>query len=1447
LGGNNLADVQRLSIVADPANANGSTFGGIRMGNAVFGGESGVVGIAATNVAVQDVVVIGDINATGSATPTLNFGANSQFGVVRVAGGDLVNSKTIGNSGYKYDVSLNAGTTSGGTTLAASTNYAGLSFTQAPASVAASSPVSGKGFNLTAGVDEGAAFAGTSANDTYLANPVSTFSSLDSLNGGGGTDTLAITEQTSTPVTLNTAGRLSSIEVISIRVGDDVTADVSGTNITGLETIQVIGAVDATITAGRTTSVSINDATGAIVVNGGSSSSINAATAGQTVTVGATTVGTGAVSIVHTNQVNGAIAIDGGTSIGVTASKATTGTISVGSGGAPTDPATGAVTIATSGAAYTTADANVTRGTITVVGGTTVAVNQTATSDRSAQTADTANTTITQGAITVTGTSLTTAVEVNQSAAVTKVDAIAAVAGSRETAVVTFPAMTAGESVTVNGLTFTASKTLTSLEVASAFANLASGTTIGSAPASSGIYSNAFSGVAGATGAASAVSDIGRVTYTASSAGNPNDIQVSDTAAAGNVAATVTNGSGSTPATAGLLGVVGGAVTVNGQITGTDVLSSVTLSGWGAASTIASDALATLNVSNSGLDLTVNNTVAKSLSLGLNGGLTPVSVTSDIDLGGTYETLNLTAATANSTVFITAGGVKTLTLAGDGSVTLNGAVSGANWTSSLPALEAVTVTGAAGLSWTAANGATVKSINTTGTSGNVTLTIDANNATYTGGAGVDSVTLSSTTVSKSINLGGGDDSLTLAAGTTSLASSIAGGMGTDSLVMRATDAATASGNQAFQALVDGFEKLTISAVTAGSGSPSIDLSNLDGISYVTSNGIAAANLGTNETSTVTFSALKSGQLVTVAGRTVTATNGDLTAAEVENAMLAGISAGSAVVSGTLTGFTNADNGTVGDGILTYTASTAGNVTDIAVTNLNAPIGNVLATTTQGVVAVTETSTISFGGLIDGESVTFGGRIVTAVGGNASSIDVAAAAATGIDVNSAKVTGNLTGFSAGTAANNKVTFTAPGGSGDVSDIVVSSTTTMPAVATTQGVNGVTESSLVTLPALRSGQSITIDTLTVQAFGDLTAAQLEAAILGTGATVNFTVSDPTAGDGVLLFTAKNAGNVADITLSTTLALAPNASAITTQGGVGAAAQASLTVTKMANGGTFESVGNATGATTTVTLGDATGAADSLNVVMTTASSNLNHGTLVAPGVEIININAADTVTTAINTHTLALNAASATTLNVSGAGALVLSGVLPNVATLNAASLSGGLTASTNGTTAQTITGGAGGDNLTARGDGDVLNGLDGNDRLNTIAGADLVRLSGGGGTDTFNVGFAPSNVSSFATITDLTAGESIVMSAGSASFAAAKITLAPTAVFQDYANAAINNSATGAVTWFQFGGDTYIVEKVSGGSVFVNGQDIIVKISGLVDLSASSFSSTVDTLIYRPTP
>jgi len=88
-GGNHMADVARLTIRHDAQNPNGSTFGGIRAANVIFSDDSGMVGIEARKVHVQDVVRIGDVIANGTATPTMAFGVSSQFGVVSVAGGGL--------------------------------------------------------------------------------------------------------------------------------------------------------------------------------------------------------------------------------------------------------------------------------------------------------------------------------------------------------------------------------------------------------------------------------------------------------------------------------------------------------------------------------------------------------------------------------------------------------------------------------------------------------------------------------------------------------------------------------------------------------------------------------------------------------------------------------------------------------------------------------------------------------------------------------------------------------------------------------------------------------------------------------------------------------------------------------------------------------------------------------------------------------------------------------------------------------------------------------------------------------------------------------------------------------------------------------------------------------------------------------------------------------------
>lgn len=1064
-GGDNTADVARLTIVADPAKPNGSTFGGIRAGNAIFSDATGSVGIAAANVHVQNVVVLSDINATGSAIPTLVFGANSQFGEVRIAGGGLVsdNGKAINNTGsYVYALTLADGQKSDGTADAKEDTLSQLSFTDVNVVQAQV-----KTFTLTTGVDT---IQGTTAGDTInalLNGGSSTLTALDTINGADGKDTLNIIDLATGGSAFPAGLNITNVETATVKGADDVT--VNTTTWTGLETLSIVQSVDATVKAGATTAVQVAGATGLIVANGGST-----------------------VDVTSTN---------------VTAAT----TVNIGKGGTAGDLPTGAITVNSTGAASVAAT-DVTLAAINIEGGTTVAVNQTASSSSAAAVADATGATITQSAVNVTGGASTTTVAVTQSAPVAEVLAVSAIAGSKETNVVTFAALTTGQGTTIGGLTFTASKDLTASQVAAAFANLSAGTTQGSAPAANGVYSGTL--IAGWTsGAVVASGANSTVTVTSTTAANAADLVFAGTVP---MATVKTDGVAAVAPKNGVLGVAGGAITVNGAITGSDVLATVTLQGFGAGSTITSDALTSLSLAKSNEDVAITNGAATSLGLSLNGVGTSGN-NADLNVGATYTSLNVTTTGANSDINITGAGVTALSVAGDKALVLTG--------STLAALKTVTLSGSAGVT-VDASGGNVTAVDASGSSGGHTITVDASKATYTGGSGADAVTLSSATVSKAVALGAGGDTLNLAAGTTLPTADLDGGDGTDTLAMAAADAQTHSANATFEGKIAGFEKLSVGAV-ATTVTNTVDLTNVDDISYVVSAG------------------------------------GGATSSLVLNNM--------------------ADGGTL---------------------------------------------------------------------------------------------------------------------------------------------------------------------------ELTAA----------------------------------GILADVNLTST-----------------------------------------TGANT-------------LNVV-TKAGGDVAFGTVDAAGIETINLTVTDTVTAAINTATLTLKDAALTTATVTGNAhlTLTLDANVVALTSLNGSAMTGKLTAATNGTVAQTITGGSGADTLTATGTSDVLIGGGGSDTL--IVTGNLATLTGGAGTDTFDIGDPTTNANNYATITDLTAGDKIKFAASAANFAAAKITLEATAVFQDYANTAISQTNTGDVSWFQYNGDTYVVQNVSNdGSAFTNNTDVIVKVSGAVDLSGASFSASADTLL-----
>jgi S-layer protein len=796
-------------------------------------------------------------------------------------------------------------------------------------------------------------------------------------------------------------------------------------------------------------------------------------------------------------------------------SSSLTGTINVGQ----TTSATGAVVVNANIQSDGTG-AHVTGGAINVKGGSSITVNANLASAAKDNDSDFDGAI---GTITAVGDGKTTSVSLNQVKSATTVTK-AAVATVKETSVVTFGAMKSGEELTINGLTFTASKDLTAEQVAAAFSNLSvDDTQSENGPVANGYYSGSFltAGSEWTSGAASGKT----VTFTAKDENETNLTFGGD--------ATTNDGGARIPTqvvTAGTLGTASdrsGNVTTYGAVrvddAATAAITTVSVNGYLSADLglTGSDlnALTTLSLANSAGAATVRSDETTL-------GLTVNNVRHGVDLGASYTTLNVTASGANSTFGLTAGGVKDLTVAGDKTVTVTGAAA-------MGALETVTVTGSAGLSLGA--NSVAKSVTTTGTTGTVTATLAAT-ATYTGGAGVDNVSLLATSITKDVVLGAGNDTLNLVAGTTASSVVLDGGAGTDTLAMASADAATLSAAAVFETKFTGFERLQLNLAT--DGARTVDMSNLNDINYV----IAAGGAG-------------------------------------------------------------------------------------------------------------------------------------------------------------------------------------------------------------------------------------------------------------------VSD-------------------------------------------------LTLNKFVNGGTLELTGGAT--TTTVSLADATGTADVLNIVTKVVSTDVNFNTVAAAGVETINITATDTTlddngdgaNDPVETATLTLSDAALKSLVIGGNANVDLS-LNANVVALNsvdARGLTGSLTIATNnvaGTVAATILGGSGSDSLTATGTAaHQLNGGAGDDVLTANAGLSI--LTGGAGSDTFVIGVASTNVNSASTIADLSSGD-VISFTGATSFSSAAVALdATTAVFQDYANAAIASVGANGLAWFVFQGNTYIVmDAATGagdGTTFENGHDMIVKITGVKDLSTGSFNT-----------
>ncbi|WP_162251403.1 DUF4214 domain-containing protein [Massilia sp. Root418] len=1228
---------------------------------------------------------------------------------------------------------------------------------------------------------------------------------LDNVNGGAGSD-LIIGAIDSGNSELNT---LSGIDNINGGAGIDTlkiahnTGTITLGNLSNVEIVTIESATAVTLDASTVvgvTNLNIAKAGGNIDATAAASTSVN-------------------VSL----KDGGTVKVSGGKDVNVALTD-NTHNIDVGATG--TDPV-GAVTITTTGAAAIN-NTNVTMGNISVGGGKTVNVTQHATSNAGAIVADAVTETVTQGNVVVTASALTTDVTVTQDATVAAASRVA-VTGATEVASVKFTKLNSGESVTVGSLTFTAAKDLTAAEVAQAFANVgtsavlptqiagspttATGDTNGSSAAANGIFTGAL--LANWSTAASADDT---VVFN----GKANTALTDLIATAKATVTTTTQGVAAVTAK-NTLGVTAGTVTIDGGV----ALKTVTVDGFAASTGVAgvngstNTALDTIKLSN-GASFTVDSAAA-TLALALN------NVDGTVTVAAGAKTINAQVDGADVDTVLASGSAETINVTGAGNVV-------GDTTSGLTA---------------------AKAISTVGLTGTATFTIANGTATtFTGGAGVDTVTVSNagTAITKAIDLGAGDDSLTLNGTVVVPTAALNGGDGTDTIGLNGASAATLSANGDFAGKISGFEKLAITD-TVGTAT-TVNMANMDGITYVVSNNSTAVGTSaTKEVFTVDFATsgtITGADRIVFDGVTVTLAGGE-SAAQIA-AKFVGQTYGNWVATGL--------NGSV----VTFEAINPGAVTpnvtaaSFVVTDVDATTAAVVAAAPSAQGTVSYTLDLTGVALYDTDTLTIGGQTVYTAPAATTLQNATAVKAGAVATGTVTIGGVVYTISAGTGNNIILT---------TSNVAPAATLTFAAVDTGADGNGFAagtpavvakvnaaseafSANFATSGAIEDGDTIVFDGVTITLATGNTPTQIAAAV-AAGTYANWTaVQSGTSVD----FVAKTAGVKADV-VSNDFAItnvnvlnnatAPKAVVVTTSEGAGAGAgNAALTIDKLANAGTVELV--AAGAGVIVKMADASGSADSFNLVTKVDASDLSFGTVTVAGVETIKFSAIDLDTTTVNTASVTLKADKATALTIDGSSnvTLTLDATTTKLATIDASALTGKLAASANGSVAMTITGGAGADTLHASvgtsAKADVINGGAGKDVI--YAGTNGAHLTGGDGNDLFIVTAASASEgnkesNTYSEILDFKAGDLLQLQAYNNGTAAAadvsslgKLTATlneSTAVFSDFVNAAIKQADAGAAVWFNYKGDAYVVvdsDLNSTSDTFANGTDLIVKLTGI---------------------
>jgi len=695
-----------------------------------------------------------------------------------------------------------------------------------------------------------------------------------------------------------------------------------------------------------------------------------------------------------------------------------------------------------------------------------------------------------------------------------------------------------------------------------------------------------------------------------------------------------------------------------------------------------------------------------------------------------------------------------------------------------------------GATFSFTSGAAVGSLSVTGGAGNDTLNfgLSTGNVTVGGGSGNDTITAAAG--AHSINGGDGNDSITV---TGSFVSSVTvdGGVGTDTLVV-----SSLSGTN-----------------------PMSHVSNVENIQFSsTATSISlSSSLGAGVTLDMTDPTAQSLTLASGYTGDTTVKIGPTNADTVINSANIALA-----VTGNTTYFNNATiTGGTGTDTLTLTAdalsAALGSVTNVEKINIaaNATTTSNGATLTGLIAAAGKTATVDASALTNSSAVlTFtsgannaGTLAVTGGAGNDTiSLVTANTSTTGVygvvngGAGNDTITGGIAMNAVGTASVENDSIN--GGDGNDS-IIFGVTSSLSHLDFNDTVDGGAGTDTLQVSSVASGMLAHVTNVEILKIGGITSATF-----GSDA-VGFNTFDLT--DILVETLVLNAGFSGDTTVQLGTV---NADIVTNNANV------NLTLT-----------GNVANFNGTITGGTGT---DTLKMTANTVGV-----TIIGTSIDAITI-LANTTTPDNGTGAITMAAstiATGKTLTVD-ASALTNSGAVLNI--------SGAATTTTG---KMSVTGGAGKDSITGTSNADTIVSGAGDDSI--TGGTGLDSLTGGAGNDVFVV-TPNSNSLTFAQITDASTGDAVKLDLRTGASAATPVQMTLSAgatTLSDYVNAAASAAAgtNGALNWFQFGGNTYMVADNNASSTFdaigaVGGgggtfKDEIIQLNGLVDLSSSVVTVT----------